>query len=276
MVGGPLVLVGAGNMGGAIAAGWLKADPDTRPVIIDPKPNDEIADWATAGRIALNPAPEPAETLVIAVKPQVFPAISCQLAEWIGPQTRVISIMAGLTIEALADALGTQRILRVMPNTPGAIGCGVALLSPGPGCDEADLTAARALLEPLGHVEGPMSEEMLSVATGLSGCGPAYVFLLAEVMAAGAVAQGVPEEVALRLARQTIAGAGELMAASDRAPDELRRAVTSPNGVTQAALEVLMRPGAMPFLMEEAMKAATARDRALASPGASANDDKPG
>lgn len=272
---GPLVLVGAGNMGGAIAAGWLKADPDARPVIVDPSPDEEVAGWAEAGRIALNPPPEPAGTLVIAVKPQVFPAISPALSQWIGPQTRVISIMAGLTIHALAEALGTQRILRVMPNTPGAIGRGVALLAPGPACDNADTAAAKALLDPLGHVEGPMSEDMLSVATGLSGCGPAYVFLLAEVMAAGAVAQGVPEDVALRLARETIAGAGELMAGSGRVPAELRRAVTSPGGVTQAALDVLMRPGAMPSLMEEAMKAATARDRALSSPGASADDDTP-
>lgn len=276
MTEGPLVLVGAGNMGGAIAAGWLKADTGTRPVIVDPGPNDTVRSWAESGRIALNPPPEPAGTLVIAVKPQVFPAVSNDLRAWIGPQTRVISIMAGITIEALAAALVTARILRVMPNTPGAIGRGVALLAPGEACDEGDVAAARALLEPLGHVEGPMSEDMLSIATGLSGCGPAYVFLLAEVMAAGAAAQGVPEDLALRLARETVAGAAQLMIESAQTPAELRRAVTSPNGVTQAALDVLMRPGAMPSVMEEAMKAATARDRALSSPGASDHDDKPG
>ncbi|MCI4644790.1 MAG: pyrroline-5-carboxylate reductase, partial [Hyphomonadaceae bacterium] len=210
--------------------------------------------------------PNSAGLLMIAVKPQVFPSALEDIRAWIGPETVVVSVMAGFTLGALESALGTRRIVRVMPNTPGSIGKGVALLSPGAACSEADIAAAKALMVPLGHVEGPMREPMLQAAMGLSGSGPAYVFLLAEVLADAAVAQGVPQDMAQRLAVATIEGSASLLAQSGTPPADLRRAVTSPNGVTQAALEVLMADGAMPSLFRDALAAAVARDRELSAP----------
>lgn len=260
------VLFGAGNMGGAIAEGWLAANPGARLTVIAPNPRGRVTNWEAAGRAVVNPQPSPAGLLMIAVKPQVFPTTLEAIRAWIGPETVVVSVMAGLTLAALEDALGTKRLIRVMPNTPSSIGKGVALLSPGAACTETDITAAKALMAPLGHVEGPMSEEMLQAAMGLSGCGPAYVFLLAEVLAEAAVAQGVPNDMAKRLAVATIEGSASLLAQSDSPPEELRRAVTSPNGVTQAALEVLMADDAMPSLFRDALAAAVARDRELSAP----------
>lgn len=260
------VLFGAGNMGGAIAEGWLAANPGARLTVIAPNPRGRVTDWEAAGRAVVNPPPSPAGLLMIAVKPQVFPTALDAIRPWVGPETVVVSVMAGITLAGLEDALGTSRVIRVMPNTPGSIGKGVALLSPGTACSDADIAAAKALMAPLGHVEGPMSEEMLQAATGLSGCGPAYVFLLAEVLADAAVAQGVPEDMARRLAVATLEGSASLLAQSGSPPAELRRAVTSPKGVTQAALEVLMAPGAMPSLFRDALAAAVARDRELSAP----------
>jgi len=262
-----IVLVGAGNMGGAIASGWLEADPPLRPTIVDVNPSQTVQAWSDAGTIDLNPSPSPAGVLVVGVKPQVFAKVVDTLKAWTGPDTLIISIMAGVTLAGLAGALETQKCIRVMPNTPGAIGKGVALVSAAPACTPGDIDTAKALLGPLGHVEGPMDEAMLQAATGLSGCGPAYVFLLAEVLAGAAEKLGVPADMADRLARHTIDGSASLLAASDQPPAELRRAVTSPNGVTQAALEVLMADGAMPSLFEQALKAALARDKALSGGG---------
>ncbi|MEM1149554.1 MAG: pyrroline-5-carboxylate reductase [Pseudomonadota bacterium] len=261
----PVVLVGAGNMGGAIAAGWLRSEPPLRPIIVDPSPSDTVFGWQGAGQVDLNPAPRPAGVLMVGVKPQVFPTVVDTLKAWVGPETLVISIMAGVTLAGLEAALGTRRCIRVMPNTPGAIGKGVALVSPSSACKPEDMETARALLGPLGHVEGPMDEAMLQAATGLSGCGPAYVFLLAEVLASAAEDLGVPSDMAARLALHTIDGSASLLAASEQPASALRRAVTSPNGVTQAALEVLMGEGAMPSLFKDALKAALARDKALSS-----------
>lgn len=262
----PLVLIGAGNMGGALAAGWLAASKSRKPVIVDPEPRPQVEAWAEAGRIRLNPPPKPAGTLVIAVKPQVFPQLAETVRAWIGADTLVISIMAGIRIDTLAKALGTRRVIRVMPNTPAAIARGVSLLAAGSGASPADIEAARTLLAPTGHVEGPMSEEKLSAATGLSGSGPAYVFLLAEALAGAGEAEGLDADTAERLAIHTIAGAAELLAGSGQPPAELRRAVTSPKGVTAAALDVLMDDNGLPSLFRKALRAATIRERALSRP----------
>ncbi len=257
------VLFGAGRMGGALAAGWLAQADSVAPVLVEPKPSEQVRAWAAAGQVRLNPSPEPAGTLVIAVKPQVFRALAGDIRAWIGPDTRVISIMAGLRLSQIAQRLQTDRVVRAMPNTPGAIGRGVVGLSAGDGASDADLAAARRTLEPLGLVEGPMSESHLSALTAVSGSGPAYVFLLAEALAIAGKAEGLPADLAERIARATVIGAGELMAQSDEAPAELRRAVTSPGGVTEAALDILINEGGLPSLMRKAVKAGIARDRAL-------------
>lgn len=260
-----LALVGAGRMGSALARGWIQSGAELDMSIVAPRPSDEVSQWADNGKAALNPSPEPVDFLIIAVKPQVFHDVLATIRPWVGPQTLVVSVMAGITLETMREVFSTQRVVRAMPNTPGAIGQGVTLLCAADDAASVDIDAARKLLEPLGLVEGPMSEEILPLATAVSGCGPAYVFLLAEVMASAAVAEGLPVEMAERLARHTVEGAASLMAASDDSPADLRRAVTSPNGVTAAALDILSGEGGMPSLMKTAQRAAAARDRALSN-----------
>lgn len=258
-----LALFGAGRMGSALAAGWLRGADAPSLSIIDLAPSDLVKGWERAARAVINPEPHAVDVLIVAVKPQVFGDVVEQIREWIGPKTLVLSIMAAVKIHTLQQKLGTERVARAMPNTPGAIGKGVTLLSVPPGLAGADVTAARQLLQPLGSVEGPMSEPDLVAATTVSGCGPAYVFLLAEVMAAAGVSQGLDPELAMRIAKDTITGGALLMEGSDETPEALRRAVTSPGGVTKEALDVLMDENGMPSLFRKALKAAAARDREL-------------
>ncbi|MCH2457811.1 MAG: pyrroline-5-carboxylate reductase [Henriciella sp.] len=231
--------------------------------IHDPAPSDLLKSWDDAGKISLNPDPAPASTLIVAVKPQVFPKIIDDLRAFVGPDTPVLSIMAGITLSSLAEKLGTPRVARAMPNTPGLVGEGMTLLCMPEDAAGDDTAYLQELLTPLGAVEGPLGEDQISAATALSGCGPAYAFLLAEVMAAAGVAHGLNEDLALRLAQKTVQGAGALMMDSDEPPSTLRENVTSPGGVTKAALDVLMRDGAMPSLMKEAVAEAIRRDREL-------------
>ena len=258
-----LALIGAGRMGSALAAGWLRSKNAPALSIIDPSPSATVKGWEQAAKARVNPAPHSVDVVVVAVKPQIFSEVENQIRDWIGPSTLVLSIMAAVKIRSLQERLGTDHIARAMPNTPGAIGKGITLLAMPPGLPGADVTAARQLLEPLGAVEGPMSEDDLLAATTVSGCGPAYVFLLAEVMAQAGAEQGLDPDLAMRLAKQTISGSAALMDAAEETPDALRRAVTSPGGVTKAALDILMGEGGMPSLFVDALKAAAARDREL-------------
>ena len=258
-----ITLIGAGRMGSALAGGWLKAGQVGQIDIVDPSPAPTVQDWVAAGRVRHNPPAAPADILVIAVKPQVFGALAAEIASRVGPDTRVLSIMAGVSMATLQGKLGTRNVTRAMPNTPGLVGKGVTILCARPDADDALLRDMTAVLAPLGAVEGPISEADLPAATAVSGCGPAYGFLLAEVMAAAGVKHGLDPELAMRLARKTVEGAGALMEDAPEDAATLRKNVTSPNGVTQAALEVLMSPDAMPSLFEDAIAAAIARDVAL-------------
>ncbi len=261
----PLVLIGAGRMGSALVEGWLTDGAAARLVVVEPNPAERLQALAEDGRIVLNPAPEPAGLLALCVKPQVFPDVAGTLRAWIGPDTTVLSIMAGIRLGQIASRLGTARVVRAMPNTPGAIGHGVTLLAAGPDADAAMLDLVRARLAPLGRVEGPMSEADLSMATAISGCGPAYLFLLAEILGEAGAKAGLDPALSARIAEATVTGAAALMEASGETPDALRRAVTSPNGVTQAALEVLMAADQWPSSMQAAVAAAIARDAALSA-----------
>lgn len=250
-------------MGSALAGGWIHSGYAGPIAIHDPNPSDLLKGWAAEGKIAVNPAATPAGILVVAVKPQIFPTILDSIKKYVGPDTLVLSIMAGITLDGLAEKLGTSRVARAMPNTPGLVGKGMTLLCLPEGAPAGDADTLRDLLTPLGDVEGPITEDKISAATAISGCGPAYGFLLAEVMAAAGIAHGLDRDMALRLAKKTVEGAGALMMDSDELPSKLRENVTSPGGVTKAALDVLMRDGAMPSLMEEAVGAAIKRDREL-------------
>ncbi len=258
-----IVLIGAGRMGGALASGWLSGRAKPNLSIVAPRPTPQVREWAEAGQITLNPEPAPADIVVLGIKPQQFARAAEGVKAFIGEQTLVVSVMGGVKLSQLEDRLGTPHVIRAMPNTPGSIGKGVTLLSAAPSLDAADIEAARKLLTPLGLVEGPMDEKTMVAATGISGCGPAYVFLLAEVMAEAGEAEGVPKDMAARLAIETIIGAAALMEQSGQTPNELRKMVTSPGGITQAALDILMDDGGMPILMRKALRAAVTRDREL-------------
>ena len=258
-----MTLIGAGRMGSALAGGWLKAGFAGAIDIVDPNASETVQAWADRGDVRLNPETATADMLVIAVKPQVFGDLAQSIAARVGPGTQVLSVMAGVSLATLEAKLGTARVARAMPNTPGLVGKGVTILCTKPETAPETIASLKSLLAPLGVVEGPIGEDLLPAATAVSGCGPAYGFLLAEVMAAAGAAHGLDPALAMRLARKTVEGAGALMEASEEDAATLRQNVTSPNGVTQAALEVLMSDAAMPSVFRDAVAAAIARDNAL-------------
>jgi pyrroline-5-carboxylate reductase len=263
---GTVALAGAGKMGGALLSGWLAQGFDPkRLVVIEPAPSQQI-NALVANGIHLNPSPEDAgviDTLVIAVKPQSFRDAGAALHGFTSPATLVVSIMAGTTIAVLREVCGGA-IVRAMPNTPAAIGRGITVAVAANDVSSQQRAVADALLRATGSVEWVEDERLMDAVTAVSGSGPAYVFLLAEELARAAVAAGLPEELATKLARETVAGSGELLHRSQVSAATLRQNVTSPGGTTAAALEVLMGPDGMQQLMTHAVAAATARSKELA------------
>jgi pyrroline-5-carboxylate reductase len=261
---GTIVLTGAGKMGGAMLTGWLAQGLDPkRVVVIEPSPSDEIR--ALAGRgIRLNPkATITADTLVIALKPQTFRDAGAVLKPFVGADTLAVSIMAGTTIASLQQVCG-DTVVRAMPNTPAAIGRGITVAVAAPKVNAAQRATADELLRATGSVEWVGDEGLMDAVTAVSGSGPAYIFLLAEELARAGIAAGLPEALATRLARETVAGSAELLHRSDLAAATLRQNVTSPGGTTAAALEVLMGADGLQQLMTRAVAAATARSKELA------------
>ncbi len=262
------VLFGAGRMGGAMAHGWKRgftASGLKSLDIVDPSPPESTMALADGRRIRLNAKPRKVDVAIIGVKPQGFEAAAPDFVDWIQPDTIVISVMAGIRIERIASLLGVERVVRAMPNTPGSIGKGITGISMSDACGAVEQTVAEQLLSPLGDVVGPVSESQLDALTAVSGSGPAYVFLLAETLEAAGRAVGLAPELAAKLARSTVAGAGALLAEGED-PAALRKAVTSPGGTTAAALDVLMAPGAMPEIMRKAVESATKRNIELSGP----------
>jgi pyrroline-5-carboxylate reductase len=264
---GPLVLVGAGKMGGALLDGWLRFGLDPAQVaVIEPNPGPQIAALAARGA-RLNPdvsGLEGAAAAVIAVKPQIAAEALAALGPTIAASTVVISIMAGRTLQFLTDALPRARaFVRAMPNLPAAIGRGITVAVPL-GTNDAQRRLAHRLLAATGTVEWIEDETLLDAVTAVSGSGPAYVCLLAEALAQAGAAVGLPQPLAEKLARGTVAGAGELLHQSPLDAAALRESVTSPGGTTAAALEVLIGADGLVPLMKRAIAAATARARKLA------------
>ena len=261
-----LTLVGAGKMGGAMLAGWLAGGLDpARTTILDPQPSPEMRAFCAERGLALNPdSPPVAEALVLAMKPQGLEAAAPALRSLVGSETLVVSILAGKTIANLSDRLpGARAIVRAMPNLPASIGRGATGAVASAGVSPRQRAQGHALLASVGHVEWLDDEGLIDALTAVSGSGPAYVFLLAEVMAQAGIAAGLPPEMAARLARSTVSGAGALLEADPRAAGQLRQDVTSPGGTTAEALTVLMRDGGLPDLMREAVDAARRRAGAL-------------
>src|ERR1700757_5063027 len=266
-IAGPIVLCGAGKMGNALLEGWSQSGLSPgRIVVLEPHPAPAITALAARG-VRLNPHAgtlENVAAIVIAVKPQVAAETLPALAPMTGPATVVVSVMAGRTLQFLAGALPhAGALVRAMPNTPAAIGRGITVAVPL-HASEAKRELAYRLLLATGTVEWVADETLMDAVTAVSGSGPAYVFLLAEALTQAGVAAGLPPPLAAKLARETVAGSGELLHRSALTAATLRENVTSPGGTTAAALEGLMRADGLPRLLQEAVAAATERSRRLA------------
>jgi pyrroline-5-carboxylate reductase len=265
----PIVIVGVGHMGGAFARGLIAAGLGRRLILIDPviKPADSRA-FRAAGALVAGDASALAaanpEAIILAVKPQMMAAAAPAYAA-AAHKALVVSIAAGTSIENLSTWLGSPRgLVRAMPNLPASIGKGISAAFATATTTPAQRKLASTLLAALGDLVWLDREELLNAVTATSGSGPAYVFLLVEALASAAERHGLPSEIAKRLARKTIEGAGALLAASSTDPADLRRSVTSPGGTTEAALRVLMSDERLQALLAEAVTAATARGFELA------------
>ncbi len=263
-----LLLVGCGQMGGALLRGWRTRHLAQRYVIIEPGPG--AAAFAHEADVILLAAPdrlppdlEPS-VIVFAVKPQVMGEVVPAYRRF-AQAALFVSIAAGKTLGFLARHLGAEAaMVRARPNTPAAIGRGIAVACASRTVAAAQRALAERLLGAVGEVGWVADEALIDAVTAVSGSGPAYVFLLIECLAKAGVAAGLPEELALRLARATVAGSGELARLSPEPAARLRESVTSPGGTTRAALDVLMAPDGLEPLLTRAVLAATRRSRELA------------
>lgn len=260
----PILLVGFGKMGGAMLAGWrerglaaaVAVDP-ARP----PAPGPEVTVAADAAGVPDDFSPA---AVVLAVKPQNADALLPLYARYAG-EAVFLSIMAGKTLAGMRRLLGERAaIVRAMPNTPAAIRQGITVAVAPPGVSPAQRALCDTLLQAVGQVAWVDDEAIIDPVTAVSGGGPAYVFLLAELLERAAMEQGIAPDLARLMARQTVAGSGALLAASQEDAAALRQAVTSPKGTTERALAVLMEDAAWPSLVSRAIAAATARSRELA------------
>ncbi|MCA0399416.1 MAG: pyrroline-5-carboxylate reductase [Proteobacteria bacterium] len=263
----PLLVFGAGKMGGAMLDGALKAGwPASLISVIDPHPSDALRNEAQRKGFALNPTTQtPAKLVLLAIKPQMLDSAAAALATCVTPETVLVSVLAGKSVADLKARLpALSRIVRAMPNTPAAIGRGITGAYADNALAESEKTLVSALLKTTGRVEWLTSEAQIDCVTAVSGSGPAYVFFLVEALAKAGEQIGLPADLAMRLARATIEGAGELMfQETATSPATLRQNVTSPGGTTAAALEILMGPEGLEKLMAQTVKAAHARAKAL-------------
>jgi pyrroline-5-carboxylate reductase len=261
-----LVLAGAGKMGGALLRAWLDRGYDPRKIsVIEPRPSPELVELAGAKGFAMGPPSRPPQVLVLAMKPQSLDEAAAGLAPFASRDTLVVSILAGKTIANVAARLPhATAIVRAMPNLAAAVARGMAVLAANATATPDQRATAEALFAAAGRVDWLAGEELIDAATAVSGSGPAYVFYLAEALASAGAALGLPAEIAARLARATVEGAGELLfQCPESTVAELRENVTSRGGTTAAALEVLMAQDGLTHLIERAVKAAKLRAAAL-------------
>jgi len=267
---GGILIVGCGKMGGAMLEGWI--DRGTAPQSIHVvEPNGETAE-ALKNRFGVNTHEGPAqlpeefapEVVVLAVKPQVMEDVLPDYKGFAQTGAVFLSIAAGKTIAFFEGLLGEEAaIVRTMPNTPAAIRRGMTVAVGNTLVSDRQKNLCTGLLEAVGMVEWIEDEALMDGVVAVSGSGPAYVFLLVEAMTQAGVKTGLPEAFAAKLARQTVAGAGELLYRADEQPGVLRQNVTSPGGTTEAALKVLMAEGGLQPVVDAAIAAAARRSKEL-------------
>ena len=262
-----LLLVGCGKMGGALLAGWVDRGLDPKQVtVVEPYADSVtvpgVGIVAEAAALEADFAPD---VVVFAVKPQMTDGVVPAFARFVGPNTVFLSIAAGRTIGYYAERLGSDAaIVRCMPNTPAAVRRGMTVACANAGVSAEQRGVCANLLEAVGEVDWVEDEALLDAVTAVSGSGPAYVFLLAECLAQAAIEVGLPAELADKLARTTVSGAGELLRLSTESSETLRVNVTSPGGTTAEALAVLMADDGFGPLLKRAVAAAERRSRELA------------
>lgn len=267
---GPLLLAGAGNMGFALLSGWLEQGLDPARVIVqDPAPAPHIKERldqrGIAVRAEVDSLSEAPAVILVAVKPQVMDQVFPPLARLARGSTVVLSVAAGRPLQGFeANLAPGTAVVRAMPNTPASIGRGITVAVGNAHVTAVQRDVCDQLLRAVGEVAWVDDESLMDAVTAVSGSGPAYVFYLAECLAKAGADAGLPPALAGQLARWTVAGAGELLHRSDLDPAVLRQNVTSPNGTTFAALEVLMGKGGLEKLMHDAVAAAADRSRQLA------------
>ncbi|MEE9375811.1 MAG: pyrroline-5-carboxylate reductase [Rhizobiaceae bacterium] len=265
-----ICLIGAGNMGGAMLAGWLEAGHDPAAItVVDPNPPKLMADVIANNGVRHVTSAEQADVpdlVLVALKPQIMEAVLPGLSSLVTSENCLLSVAAGTPIAKLAApfAAVSPRIIRAMPNTPAMVQRGITVCVANEMVTKSQRTMVSAILTAIGQVEWVDNEALIDAVTGVSGSGPAYVFHLAEALSEAGIKAGLPPKLAQELAKATVSGAGELMRQSDLSPTTLRENVTSPNGTTAAALEVLMADDGFPRLLERAVAAATKRSRELA------------
>ncbi len=256
-----ILLIGCGNMGGAMLAGWLAGGFDpTRFTVVDPY----LAE-APAGICLLRELPAGQfDAILLGVKPQMLGDVAPKLAAMAGPHTTILSILAGVELASLAARFpDAGALVRIMPNLSAAIGKSPVALA-AQGLDEAGKGAITALMQPLGTPEWLASENQFDLVTALAGSGPAFVYRFIDAMASGAAALGLPREQAERLAVATVEGASALAAASPHSPADLARRVASPGGVTQVGLDILDQDAALAQLVEATLRGAMERSAEMA------------
>lgn len=263
---GGLVLLGCGKMGSAMLQGWLAEGVEARNVyVLDPHPSDWVQGVQADGLHLNSDLPDSPAICLIAVKPQMMGDALPRLQALGGGKTVFLSVAAGTSIATFEAVLGADSpIVRAMPNTPAAVGRGITAVIGNVNATEADLEMAETLLSAVGQTVRLENEAQIDAVTGVSGSGPAYVFHLIEALAAAGEAEGLPADMAMKLAKATVGGAGQLAEDAEESPTQLRVNVTSPGGTTAEALKVLMdaESGFVP-LLKKAVKASADKGREL-------------
>lgn len=261
-----LVLLGCGKMGSAMLEGWIRQGLALGSVhVLDPVPSMWLKALSHKGLHLNEPLPVAPAVVLVAVKPQMMAEALPSLVPFGGGGTLIVSVAAGTRIAHYEQVFGAASpIVRAMPNTPAAVGRGITALVANAAASAGDMALAEHLMAAVGHTVRLEGEHQMDAVTAVSGSGPAYVFYLIEALAAAGEAEGLPSDLSMRLARATVAGAGELAHRADEPAEQLRMNVTSPGGTTAAALAVLMDPDTgLPPLLRRAVHAAAARGREL-------------